>query len=338
MIYLIPFFLVVAMLVVIIAYGKTIDMKIVLLMLIVAIGNGGYFALAMSKNLEEAVLANKIAYVIGSFAPITIWLIVCSICRIHVPRVLCMVLYTIQFFIYMSACTVGYQKWFYETVEFHLGRTGGYLTKTYGPMHVIYLISLFIYTLAGIVVAIYSLNRSNIVSRINVDILIFADLIAVGVYFLERVITLDIELNPMSFVISSVAMAVPMIKISIYSVYENKNFFNEEIEQAAYIVFSKSLKYMGCNECAEKMFPELIEWELERKIPGNGGRFNTFLRQPLQEYVDKGEIERFVGHTYEYKGELYHYEIGALARDKKKTRGFFIKVSNVTDVVKMDSV
>ena len=73
MIYLICFLVVLAMLLYLIGYGRSIGIWTVVLTASIAIGNGGYYALATSSNLQEALLANKIAYVIGVFAPITIF-------------------------------------------------------------------------------------------------------------------------------------------------------------------------------------------------------------------------------------------------------------------------
>ena len=91
---------------------------------------------------------------------------------------------------------------------------------------------------------------------------------------------------------------------------------------------------MGSNECARTLFSELEEWDLEEKIPGNGGRFNTFLRQPLNEYVKSGATVKTDGKTYKYKDLVCKYEIGSLLKSNNTIRGYYIKVSDVTDVVK----
>ena len=59
---------------------------------------------------------------------------------------------------------------------------------------------------------------------------------------------------------------IPLIRIYIYSVYDNHGIFMEQIKSTGYIIFNRKLKYMGCNEYATTLFPELKEWELEKNF------------------------------------------------------------------------
>ena len=98
MVYLICFLAVLVMLLFLMGYGKSVNVYTVILTSVIAIGNGGYYALAMSTNLQEALLANKIAYVIGVFAPITIFFSICNLCRITISKRVSTVLFSIQVF------------------------------------------------------------------------------------------------------------------------------------------------------------------------------------------------------------------------------------------------
>ncbi len=333
MVYIFCFCLALILLLFVVHYGKSVNINIVLLIMAVAIGNGGYVALSQAVNLSEAILANNMIYVMGIFTPIIIFLIISDICRIYIPNWARTIMYAIQMMVYLSVLTVGHFDIFYREVEFHMIESGGYLTKTYGPMHTVYLLLMITYTLGGIGVGVYSINRKNVVSRINVDTVIFVDALTIGVYLVERLIHLNMELVPVFSVFTVIIMLFPLMKISFFSVHNNANLFDDELNNKGYILFDKNLKYMGSNEYASMLFPELQEWEMERKIPGNGGRFNTFLRQPLLRYVESGDLVRSAGKTYEYKGEIYHFEIGPLLQKGKKLRGYFIVVSNVTEVL-----
>lgn len=320
------------MLLFVVAYERAININLVLLIGVVAVGNGGYYALSVSRNLEEAILANSISYVIGIFAPAILFFIICGICRIEVPKIISTHLYLVQVVIFLSACTVGRYDIFYRTVNFHRGTMGAYLTKTYGPMHTAYLVSMLLYSTANIVVGMYSLSRKSIVSRINVDLILFLDMLVVGVYLIERFLHLKFELLPVFLTIAIMIILIPLVKISLYSVYSNIEIFQDRIKGTGYIFFNKKMKYMGCSEYASVLFPELLNWELERNIPGNGGRFNTFLRQPLLEYAKEKSAGESQSNTFSYKGAVYSYDIRALAH-KKIIYGYMIQISNVTDVV-----
>ncbi len=333
MVYFISFVITLLVLICILTYGKIVDVNMILLVIIVAIGNGGFYALSRSTCLEEAILANTICYVIGIFAPVTVFYIVCSICRIRIPLIPVIISYLIQTVIYLTVTTVGVNGIFYKTVEFHQGPPA-YLTKTYGPMHTAYIVSMIFYTAAGLVIGLISLERRTIVSGTNVTILVFVNMLMVGVYLVERLTHLKVELMPVAYVISLFVLMIPLLRVYVYSVYNNQDVFAEQIRKTGYIVFNRRLKYMGCSEYAVSLFPELRTWQLEKRIPGSGGRFNTFLRQPLLDYKNAEPSSESVSGTYEYKDEIYNYEIGDLYTTGKRIKGYIIRVTRITEAVK----
>lgn len=69
-------------------------------------------------------------------------------------------------------------------------------------------------------------------------------------------------------------------------------------------------------------------------MPINSHTSSQFLRQPLNEYVKSGATVKTDGKTYKYKDLVCKYEIGSLLKAKNKIRGYYIKISDVTDVVK----
>ena len=69
MIYFVCFCITLILLALMITYGRTVDINAALVIISIAVGNGGCYALSVSEGLGEAVLANKIVYVMGAFAP-----------------------------------------------------------------------------------------------------------------------------------------------------------------------------------------------------------------------------------------------------------------------------
>ena len=326
MLYFICFVISLLLLMYILSHENVIEVSFILLVIIVAIGNGGFYALSRSQNLEEAIIANNISYVIGIFAPVTVFRVVCSICRVHLKRIFMLIEYAIQILIYLSLFTIGRSGLFYKTVEYHTDPTV-HLTKIYGPMHTAYFLTLIFYTLSSLIVGILSLQKKSKVSSSNVVIVIFVNLLVVGIYIIERLTRIPYELMPVAYVISLFIFMVPLLKIYAFSVYDNKNILEKQIERTAYIIFDKKKKYMGCNDYATSLFPELETWELDKKIPGSGGRFNTFLRQPLMNYIHTSVGEQVTSGSYEYREKQYHYDIEKLHAYGGRSKGYIIQVS-----------
>lgn len=313
-----------------VAINENMRINQILLIVITAIGNGGYYALAVSNGLENAILANKLTYLIGIFSPMLILFNICQVCKIKIRHWLVVALYTVQMLLYLGVCSIGKYDFFYKTVEFHKGSGGAYLTKTYGPLHSIYIVTLVLYLAVSIVVSAYSFQKKNKVSSQDIDILILASILIVGAYMLERVIHLNVELMPFVFTLGLIAILIPITKMAHYSIEENKELIQTKMKGTGYIFFSKNLRYMGCNDYAEMFFPELKEWELEKKIPGSGGRFNTFLRQPFMKYVKADQKEPTEGKPFVIKERCFHFAIRRLYSGKRHL-GYIIELIDVTE-------
>lgn len=327
MIYLICFLLAMMTLLFLIFNGKGMDINVVIMAVVCVIGNGGYYALYVSENLEEAILANKITYTIGSLLPMIMFLIISKICGVTINSMIQTVLYLIQGLIFLGVCTSGKYDLFYKTVTYNVGEHGAYLTKTYGPLHSVYIVSFCIYMITSIVVVGVSIRkRTCLVSTTKAYTILALFLSSAILYFSERFAKLTFEIEPMIFTITSFWVIVLFIDISRYSAYENLEILGSQKNDVAYIVFNKKLHFMSCNNYAKELFPELVDWEIESIIPGNGGRFNTFLRVPFMNYVNENVKDDYVG-GFEYMHKYYRIDISRLTNNRANTRGYVIKVS-----------
>ena len=330
MIYFICFCIILILLAIMITYGRNMDINAVLAVISIAVGNGGCYALSVSENLHEAVLANKLIYVMGAFAPMLAFLIICNACKINVPGWVSAVLYVLQTFIYITVLNIGDMDIFYTSVEYHTGPFGAYLAKTYGFMHTLFVVMVILYTLATLIVALISLNRSNTVSRLNVYILLIAYVFVAGTYIVERLVDMKMEMLSVSFTVAVSVMMAPLFRIYRYSTANIWGLYARELQNTGYIFFDNNLRFMGYNDVAARFYPELTGWEIDRRIPGNGGRFNTFLRQPLMEYIKSELTQQSADSMYEYDGRTYRYKIGPLDSQTDKKIGYVIWIYDET--------
>ena len=79
---------------------KKTNYYFMLLMLLMAIANGGYLALALSSTLSEAVLANKVVYLGGCFLPLIWLLMICALCNYPIARWMKNILYAYSILVY----------------------------------------------------------------------------------------------------------------------------------------------------------------------------------------------------------------------------------------------
>lgn len=326
--YLISFALAVMILLYMITCGEGYSINQILLVAVVVIGSGGYYALSVSENLPQALLALHLIYIIGIFAPMMLFVNICEIYKVPVPGWLLCIMYAIQFAIYGFVLTIGHSELFYKSAQ--LCRSGDivYLTKEYGPMHNAYIISMYLYFAMTILVSTGVIKRRRRISVLDVNAIFFLEFFTIAVYIAERMVGLKIELMPFIFEVAIVLLLIPITKLNTFSLTGHNELIRSRLESEGYIFIDKKLRYMGCNDKAYDFFPELKEWELEKKLPGKGGRFNTYLRQPLYRYIEREEEGLYSG-TFEMKDAEFLYRIGIIRNRAGGKRGYIIELDRI---------
>lgn len=179
---------------------------LVLLFVSIAIVNIGYFMLALSKSVEFALIANKIAYFGSIFLPVSMFLTICEITHLKLPKFVLAILGVIAVLIFAIICTTGYLPWYYEEVSLGFADGASKLIKEDGPLHVIYLIYLLGYFVAMVAVTIYSQIKKKVASQklsVLILVVVFGN---IAVWGMEQFIDINFEFLSISYLLSEVVL------------------------------------------------------------------------------------------------------------------------------------
>ena len=166
----------------------------------------GYFLLSLSKTIEFALFANKIAYLGSVFLPMCMLLTIVDLCNIKYNKVLPIFLIVLGLLVFAIVCTTGYLPWYYKEVTLTHVNGGAKLVKTYGPLHVSYLIYVVSYFIAIISVIVYSLIRKTVGSQKYAILISGVVLGNIAVWFIEQKIPVDFEFLAVSYLLSEVVL------------------------------------------------------------------------------------------------------------------------------------
>lgn len=296
-----------------------------LLLLITAIANGGYLALAASTNLAEAILANKITYIGGCFLPMTSFIVVCEICKIRIRKAVLFLMHIVQMILYMGICTIGYAGIYYKTVAYHVQDGVAYLSKTYGPMHMLYVATLYGYMLACMVTAVWSLFRKTVVSFKSAFIILGAFIFATAGYAIERILGWRLEIMPMCYTMIIAGVFLPIHKICTYDVSENIKRVHAD---RGYISCDRKLRYMGCNDFALGIFTEMADYTLDKEIPCDNSLFYNKVFPVIKQYAQGKQTQSKLITVGE---QTYEIKISSIETTKHRKQGYMLEISDVTE-------
>lgn len=181
------------------------DIWLLAVFVAVTVVNVGYFMLSLSKSVEFALVANKIAYFGQVFLPMLILLTIFDICGIKYNKILPISLAVIGVLIFALVCTTGYLPWYYKEVSLGYADGASKLIKVYGPAHISYLIYLLLYFATMIGVIIYVAVKKKVVPKQTILLasVVFGNL---ALWFMEQMLDVNFEFLSVSYLLSELVL------------------------------------------------------------------------------------------------------------------------------------
>ncbi len=220
--------------------SKKKSLWFILLYTSIFIVNVGYLCLSLSGNVAEALLANRIAYLGSVFLPYAMFMIILSVSNIKLKKFVPFVLVILSVVVLIIAASPGYSDVYYKSVELVNINGVSVLEKSYGPLHLVYLIYLISYFTGMIGVIIYSVIKRKNNSQVYPGILAFTVFINIGLWLLEQFIRTDFEMLSVSYIISGMFLLALNVITKDESVKSddvivsnevNENIIKEECEE-----------------------------------------------------------------------------------------------------------
>ena len=181
------------------------DIWLLAVFVAVTVVNVGYFMLSLSKSVEFALVANKIAYFGQVFLPMLMLLTIFDICGIKYNKILPISLAVIGVLIFALVCTTGYLPWYYKEVSLGYADGASKLIKVYGPAHISYLIYLVLYFSTMIGVIIYVAVKKKVVPKQTILLasVVFGNL---ALWFMEQMLDVNFEFLSVSYLLSELVL------------------------------------------------------------------------------------------------------------------------------------
>lgn len=181
---------------------KKRDLWYLLLFASIAVVDVGYFALAISRGLGEALLANRVSYLGSVFLPLSMLMIIINATHIRYRKWMPGALLGLAVVVFLIAASPGYLPIYYKDVSFEIVDGVATLVKVYGPLHVLYLVYLLGYFAAMIGTIVHATLKDKIDSLAYAVIIAIAVFVNLGVWMIEQLVEIDFEFLSISYIIS----------------------------------------------------------------------------------------------------------------------------------------
>ena len=262
--------------------GKEQNIYQLLLYVMGCVCNIGYFALAISKTLEMAIICNSITYLGAVFLPLCVLMRTADLCGITLRRSTVSVLMTGSGVVFGLVFSTGYSDIYYKNVR--ITKTYGvtHLLKEYGPAHNAYKILLIVYILVIGFVVVSAFRKKNHFTKRTVYSMIANILGPCIVYFVERSFDVPIELLPFTYVIVLGVYLNSVNRMKMYDMSSSIASAYEKLDEYGYITFDLKKNLMNCNKMAYSIFPELESMEIDENAKKDDSVFYNEIIQWLE--------------------------------------------------------
>ncbi len=304
--------------------GKQIIYYLTLLGLLMTVACSGYLALALSTNISEAILAKKIYYIGGCFVPPIVFFAVCALCNFKVAGWLRNLLYLYSFLVYGMVLSIGYNDLYYINIYMDKYHDVTVLKYEYGIGHIFFDLLLYGYIIAGLVLLLYSLYKKYAVSRKNLWALIMLECANIFLFVVGRGLDSEFEIMPLMYVIDTWIFLYMHKRTAMYNIEDSIMSSLGRQETYGYIMFDNRMNYLGCNDIAQMIIPEISQCKVDLQVKNNP-QVETVL-QWIRDYSTDMNDE----FSYETKDKHYHCSVEKLRHDEKAC-GYIIEMQEDTD-------
>lgn len=319
--YFLVFMLALVMLGSFIIKNKKIDTLLILFSIMVTVNCLGRYMLAGSESVEMAIWSNKFLYVGGCFAPLLTVLVLERLCEKKLPRILKICMTTFSFIVWCLVLTIGKYDIYYKEVNLVHGNGYNYLDKTYGPLHVLYPILMMMYAVIMIAYLIYAIRKRKQLSFQLVMTLCVSCFSIIVMYILERVLSLNISLLSLGYLIGIAFLIRYFNRLNIYDMSSNIISTIEKMNEYGYVVFDDKYRYINANEYIKKIFPEICHLSVDEVVPETDSLFYNKVMRFLHNWTE----EKNQKETIIVDDRYYDMEIRLIYHGKKEKLGYLIE-------------
>ncbi|MBE7069209.1 MAG: HD domain-containing protein [Ruminococcaceae bacterium] len=307
-------------------WHKHFDTHISLIFAFIPVANLGYAMLAHSRSLDAALASAKITYIGGCFLALFITQSIFGLCRIRLKSWMNVALMLISLISYAFALTMGNRPWFYKTVRFEIDKGMGRLIKTYGFAHTLTYIVITFFIVISFIAMVYSLVKKKDVSSKTIILLMFPATVSFLSYFAGKALPEGIDAMPLSYVFAQVIYLIIVRRLCLYDVTDLAVDSLVNKGETGFISFDFDDNYLGSNEPARKVFPEIGKL----RVDSYAGR-HLQIKNTMLKWLDDFKRDETKDRVYYESGDRIYLVTISHLYDGKHRVGYQFFITDDTD-------
>ena len=243
------------------------------------VANYGYCIIACATSVGVALIGVQCYNIGGIFSILCLLFVIANFCQIKYIKSVRIIMIVIAFAIEGILITNYYTNLYYTHVTLVYSQNFSYLIKTNGALHFIFSLYIITCVILAFLIVIYSIYKKTKISIKTVTgILAILSLSAIS-FIIRGFVNIHIDTVPFVFTINLGILLKLMQKVNLYDIESNLLNAFERRYGYGYITFDTDKRFMGCNDFAKKVFPELNELVIDEHVkPSDSVFYNELFK------------------------------------------------------------
>lgn len=309
-------------------WHKHFNLYLTLIFSFIPFAELGYYFVANSTNKEEALTVLSFPFIFSGLLQMFITLTVFSLCKIDLKKIYKIIMFAVVIIVSSFTFNIKNTTYFYKGCEFKIVNGYGTLvSKDYGPLHTVFYVMIISFMVLGIGALIFGYIKKKDVSHSIIALLFLPELVSVVAYFGGKLLPGKTDLTPISYIFAQIVYLIIVYRLNLYNVDDTIIDSLVESGETGFISIDFNRRYLGSNETAKNLFPELVGYPLDKSIEKN-----EHLKETLGRWLRQFQNNRTGWNvTYEYEDKSYSVSVNYLYIGNRKWGYRFIFNDNTED-------
>ena len=296
-----------------------------LLFIVSFVANYGCAFESFATTVNEALCGTQIYFIGNTLTFVFLFFVIADICTIKLTKHVERAFFIVAFAIMVLVAVCNHTDIFFKNLDTQVYYGSTFLYKDFGILYFLYPTFIVITFLSCIAVSLISIKQERKISVRTVKYLLVILIITILAAGITRLIRAKFEIYPFINIILLAALLAVFKRASMYDMSENLiNVYNQR-QEYGYITFDNKRHFLGCNEFAQKLIPELQKAVIDEALNIDESLYYSIILKWIDEWENGQKDELKI-----INGDLAAMATIRYIRNGDRIVGYLVEIRDVT--------
>lgn len=252
------------------------------------VANYGCAFSSYGTTVGEVLCGTQIYFIGNTLTFVFMLFVISDLCTISLGKHLERLAFVVAFAIMVLVATCQNNTLFFQNISLVIASGAAVLNNDYGSLYFIYPMFIGLSTIGSIIVIVIAMTRGKKISERTVKSLLIILLATCMATVITRLAKVSYEIYPFINIVLLAVMLGIFRRASMYDMTENLINVYDQREEYGYITFDKKKHFLGCNNYAIKLIPQLKNAIIDNYLNPDECQYYSVVLEWLDEW-EKGQ-------------------------------------------------